>query len=247
MVETVAAASDGEVLFCGYDFVAENAGLEGGDEVVLVWAGWGVLARFRDGGHGALRTRWEGELRVLEVEVYDLCQRVHFCDFELADKLGQAFFELGICLTFSRPAYHFRRLYKTYKQRAQSSSSPPNSSCSGLAARLDTRYRRPSRSGSARLPRISAAISGSARYPCVVVISEFEAYHEALGVCVDPTTLPPLLPDRWLGKPDTQVPPIFSDAENVTRGSCPDFPTSGKHERVREGYEVFCGFGLAFF
>lgn len=46
----------------------------------------------RNGGEGL--TGWEGELGMLEVEVYDFGEGVDFCDFELADELCEAFFEL---------------------------------------------------------------------------------------------------------------------------------------------------------
>jgi len=44
------------------------------------------------------RTGWQAEFGVVEVEVDDFGQRVHLCDFEVADELCQTIFELGVCV-----------------------------------------------------------------------------------------------------------------------------------------------------
>jgi hypothetical protein len=55
------------------------------------------VSSVRDDPEHGWHTWWQAELRMLEIEVDDLSERVHFGRFEIAYELGEAFFELRIC------------------------------------------------------------------------------------------------------------------------------------------------------
>lgn len=86
-VQTFTAAGQLEVLFRRGYLLAKDAGLKGSHEVILVWTSWEVLVINDCWGEWG-RTRWEGKLRMLEVEVDDFGKRVHFRTSEVADELG---------------------------------------------------------------------------------------------------------------------------------------------------------------
>jgi hypothetical protein len=78
-IKALSSTSSLQMLSSGVDLLAEGTRLEGSHQVIL------IRARGR-----------EGELRVLEIEIYDFGKGMDFCDFELADKICQAFFELVV-------------------------------------------------------------------------------------------------------------------------------------------------------
>lgn len=70
------------------------------------------------------------------------------------------------------------------------------------------------------------------------------AYHESLGVSVDPSALTPRFPDTGLYEPDSERAEVGFDLEGSVRWEFVTLLAVRDHHGVHEGYEVFCRFGL---